>query len=99
MTHLKDDALREYALRALADDTRVAADVPAEPFVAALNDPNPRVRLQAVDGSWAPRQNRRSRGVVSARRGQRLHRGSRHGAVAPLAEGFGRLLPRAGFRG
>ena len=40
------DELRESALRALADDTRLAA--PAQPFVQALDDPNPRVRLQAV---------------------------------------------------
>ncbi len=46
----KIDDLREYALRALYDDQRIAAKVPAQPFVAALNDANPRVRLQAVTG-------------------------------------------------
>ncbi len=43
----KDD-IREFALRALADDTREASAVPTAPFVAALKDQNPRVRLQAV---------------------------------------------------
>ena len=46
----KRDDLREYALKALADDQRITAEIPAEPFLAALADPNPRVRLQAVTG-------------------------------------------------
>ena len=44
----QDKTLREFALRALADRTGEAAEVPAGPFVAALSDPDPRVRLQAV---------------------------------------------------
>jgi putative heme-binding domain-containing protein len=40
--------LREFALRALAD--RDFADVPAAPFIAALADPNPRVRAAAAVG-------------------------------------------------
>ena len=44
----KNDTLREFALRALADNKSDAARVPARPFVAALTDANPRVRLQAV---------------------------------------------------
>jgi putative heme-binding domain-containing protein len=44
----KDPALREPALRALADRTGEASEVPTGPFVAALSDPDPRVRLQAV---------------------------------------------------
>lgn len=47
---LKDPGLREYVLKAFADDLRVAAQVPVQPFQAALRDPNPRVRLQAVTG-------------------------------------------------
>ncbi|MDB6173684.1 MAG: putative heme-binding protein [Chthoniobacteraceae bacterium] len=46
----KNDELREYALKALADDQRLAAKLPAQPFVSALEDANPRVRLQAVTG-------------------------------------------------
>ncbi len=42
------DELRESALRALAD--RDGADVPADPFVKALDDPNPRVRAAAAVG-------------------------------------------------
>jgi putative heme-binding domain-containing protein len=42
------DAVREFALRALADDTRLARSISAEPFVAALLDANARVRLQAA---------------------------------------------------
>ena len=42
--------LREFALRALADRTEAASDIPAEPFTSALNDPDPRVRIQAVSG-------------------------------------------------
>ncbi len=44
----KQDAVREFALRALADDRKLAASIPTQPFVAALTDANPRVRLQAV---------------------------------------------------
>jgi putative heme-binding domain-containing protein len=47
-SQLPNAELREFALRALADDLRIAADVDSKPFVDALNDPNPRVRLQAV---------------------------------------------------
>ncbi len=42
------DAVREFALRALADDVRLAKAVSAETFVAALSDTNARVRLQAA---------------------------------------------------
>lgn len=44
----KHEALREFALRALANDLNAAASVPAQPFIEALRDANPRVRLQAV---------------------------------------------------
>ncbi|MEI6536064.1 MAG: HEAT repeat domain-containing protein, partial [Verrucomicrobiaceae bacterium] len=50
MSFLKNDDVREYALKALADDQRVAADISVKPFVDALADKNPRVRLQAVTG-------------------------------------------------
>ena len=43
----KED-LKEFALRALADDSREKSTVPAQPFVRALTDANPRVRLQAA---------------------------------------------------
>ena len=42
--------LREIALKALADDLTLAASVPTKPVVAALSDPDPRVRLQAATG-------------------------------------------------
>ena len=45
-----DDALREFALRALADRLTELEGVPTQPFVAGLSDPNPRVRLQALIG-------------------------------------------------
>ena len=48
MGFLKNDDLREYILKALGDDQRVAAEVPARPLTDALADKNPRVRLQAV---------------------------------------------------
>jgi putative heme-binding domain-containing protein len=44
----KQDAVREFALRALADDRKLAASIPAQPFITALTDMNPRVRAQAV---------------------------------------------------
>jgi putative heme-binding domain-containing protein len=47
---LKDPSVREFALKALADDPRVGREIPAEPFVDALKDADPRVRLQAVTG-------------------------------------------------
>lgn len=45
-----DAAVREFALRALADRTSELKGVPSEPFVEALKDANPRVRLQALIG-------------------------------------------------
>lgn len=42
--------LREFALRALADRRGPAATVPTSLFLAALKDPDPRVRLQAAAG-------------------------------------------------
>ncbi len=44
----RNEELREYALKALADDPRLASKVANEPIVAGLHDANPRVRLQAV---------------------------------------------------
>ena len=43
-----DDAVREFALRALADRKTELGDVKAAPFLTALADPSPRVRAQAV---------------------------------------------------
>jgi len=45
---LKDDGVREFAIRALADRPADGAGVPVKLFVDALGDSNPRVRLQAV---------------------------------------------------
>jgi putative membrane-bound dehydrogenase-like protein len=44
------EPIREFVLRALADRPDNAERVPAAPFLAALSDANPRVRLQAVIG-------------------------------------------------
>jgi putative heme-binding domain-containing protein len=44
----KLDNAREFALRALADDRSLAAQIPAQPFVTALADKDARVRLQAA---------------------------------------------------
>jgi putative heme-binding domain-containing protein len=41
-------AVREFALRALADDLREASLVPVPTFVTGLKDTDPRVRLQAA---------------------------------------------------
>ncbi|MEY3529286.1 MAG: hypothetical protein RLZ70_354 [Verrucomicrobiota bacterium] len=46
----KDDVVREFALRALADRTSELAGVPVQPFVDGLKDANARVRLQALIG-------------------------------------------------
>lgn len=46
----RDDTVREFALRALADRLGQITDVPVQPFIDALMDKNPRVRLQAVIG-------------------------------------------------
>jgi len=43
-----DEGLREFALRALTDRRGQLADLPLEPFLAALSDPQPRVRCQAL---------------------------------------------------
>ena len=45
---LGDDAVREFALRALADRKTELDGVETAPFLAALADPSPRVRAQAV---------------------------------------------------
>ena len=54
LTAMADDknrpGLREFALKALADDLRLVASVPVKPFISALNDRDPRVRLQAATG-------------------------------------------------
>ncbi len=47
---LKDDQVREYALRALADRKSELKGVPTSSFVEALKDNNPRVRLAALVG-------------------------------------------------
>lgn len=44
-----DDAVREFALRALAD-RKGDAQIPIEPFIAGLKDKNPRVRVMAAWG-------------------------------------------------
>jgi putative membrane-bound dehydrogenase-like protein len=41
-------AVREFALRALTDRKQELAGLDAQPFVAALDDPSPRVRAQAL---------------------------------------------------
>ena len=43
-------AVREFALRALADRKTEIADIAPQPFLEALADASPRVRLQAVTG-------------------------------------------------
>ena len=48
LTH--DPNVREIALHALSDRKENATIIPAAPFVSALSDPNPRVRLRAVVG-------------------------------------------------
>jgi putative heme-binding domain-containing protein len=40
--------LKEYAFKVLGEDEKFAAQVPAQIFLPALDDPSPRVRLQAV---------------------------------------------------
>ena len=44
----KNDDIREFALRALAENRAEAATIAASPFISALNDANARVRLQAA---------------------------------------------------
>ncbi len=46
----KDAAVREFALRALADRGTQVSDVPMQPFVDGAKDADPRVRLQAAIG-------------------------------------------------
>ncbi|HEY9262347.1 DUF7133 domain-containing protein [Chitinophaga sp.] len=46
----KDPTVREHALRALADRKGLLKDVSAEPFLAGLNDPSPRVQAAAIIG-------------------------------------------------
>jgi putative heme-binding domain-containing protein len=44
----EDAAVREFALRALTDRAGESAGLGAKPFLAALGDPSPRVRAQAL---------------------------------------------------
>ncbi len=46
----KDSVVREYTLRALADRSTQLEGVPVQLFIDALNDTDPRVRLQALIG-------------------------------------------------
>lgn len=45
-----DEAMQEYALRALADRKAVAASVPLDPFLAGLTSASPRVQTAAIIG-------------------------------------------------
>jgi putative heme-binding domain-containing protein len=45
---ISDAAVREFAIRALADRKTQLGDVDTAPFLAALADPSPRVQAQAV---------------------------------------------------
>lgn len=46
----QEDALREFALRALADRKTQLQNVPITPFLSGLNDPSLRVRAAAIVG-------------------------------------------------
>ncbi len=46
-----DETIREYAIRALAEDTRLAAQVPMPAITAGLSDKNPRVRTAAINAA------------------------------------------------
>lgn len=46
----KDPAVKEHALRALADRKGIRGDVPEQPFLDALKDPSPRVQAAAIVG-------------------------------------------------
>lgn len=46
----KDAAVREHALRALADRKGILKDVPSEPFLEGLKDPSARVQAAAIIG-------------------------------------------------
>ena len=46
----EDPTVREFALKAMVDRASEQEDVPAEPFLAGLDDPDPRVRAQAIIG-------------------------------------------------
>lgn len=46
----KEDQVREFALRALADRKTCTTRVPIEPFIEGLNDPLERVRVAAIVG-------------------------------------------------
>ncbi|XHR96662.1 HEAT repeat domain-containing protein [Mucilaginibacter sp. UC70_90] len=46
----EDNALREFALRALTDRKEGIAQVPIAPFLNGLKDPSPRVKAAAIIG-------------------------------------------------
>jgi putative membrane-bound dehydrogenase-like protein len=46
----EDPRLREHMLRVIADRTSQLSSTAIDPFIAALSDPNPRVRMQAARG-------------------------------------------------
>lgn len=46
----KEDAIREFALKALADRKDYIQSVPSEPFLAGLKDPSVRVQAAAIIG-------------------------------------------------
>ena len=64
-----DEAVREFALRALADRKTELDGVEPSPFIAALADASPRVRAQALiaSGAWATSRRRHSIIPLTAR--------------------------------
>ncbi|THH40487.1 DUF7133 domain-containing protein [Neolewinella litorea] len=46
----REDKMREFALRAMADRKDCLAEVPLEPYLTAVHDPNPRVQAAAIVG-------------------------------------------------
>jgi putative heme-binding domain-containing protein len=87
----EDAAVREYALRALADRKTQLQGVPLEPFVKGLKDPNPRVQVQALNGLARLGATQAAPAILAAATNWNLDR-------TGLGAGENRIVPHVGIK-
>ncbi|MEX1049674.1 MAG: hypothetical protein WED15_09105 [Akkermansiaceae bacterium] len=86
-----DAKVREFALRALADRKGELKDVPAEPLIAGLTDPDPRVQVQALNGLARLGATHAAPAILAASKTWNLDRSG-------LAEGENHIVPHVGIK-
>jgi putative heme-binding domain-containing protein len=92
LVELAGDAdVREFALRALADRKAELKDVPADPFIKGLTDPDPRVQVQALNGLARLGAVHAAPAILAASKTWNLDRSG-------LAEGENHIVPHVGIK-